>query len=377
VLVMNMFCYQCEQTAKGTGCTANGVCGKDPETAALQDALVHAVKGLAMYAHRAHGLGVSDRETNVFTVEALFATLTNVNFDPESLRRMVLRAAELRDRARRLYEEACRSGGRRPEKPDGPAVWTPSKDMDELIRQGEDLSTQKRIDALGEDVAGLQSLVLFGVKGAASYADHAQILGKEDDAVYRKFHEMLDYLATNPTDGDDLLARALQAGELNLRTMALLDAAHTGTYGNPEPTPVRITPRKGKAVAVSGHDMKDVEELLKQTAGKGINVYTHGEALAAHGYPGLKKYKHLVGNYGGAWQDQRQEFDRFPGAILMTTNCLQKPKDSYKGRLFTSGVVGWPGVVHIGDRNFGPVIQAAVAAEGFKEDGPDKTILVG
>jgi hydroxylamine reductase len=374
---MNMFCYQCEQTAKGTGCTASGVCGKDPETAALQDALLHVVKGLSMYAHRAGGLGVSDREVNVFTVEALFATLTNVNFDPESLRRMILQAAELRDGARRLYEEACRKAGRTPEKLAGPAAWTPPKDMDALVRQSEELCTQKRIDTTGEDVTGLQELVLYGIKGAAAYADHAQMLGREDEAVYGKFHELLDYLATNPTHGDELLARALQAGELNLKTMALLDAAHTSTYGNPEPTAVRITPRRGKAIAVSGHDMKDIEELLKQTAGKGINVYTHGEALPAHGYPGLKKYRHLVGNYGGAWQDQRQEFDQFPGAILMTTNCLQKPKDSYKGRIFTSGVVGWPGVAHISDRNFAPVIQAALAAEGFKEDGPDKTILVG
>jgi len=374
---MNMFCYQCEQTAKGTGCTASGVCGKDPETAALQDALVHVVKGLSMYAHRARGLGVSNREINVFTVEALFATLTNVNFDPERLRQMILRAAGLRGQAQRLYEEACRKADRKPEKLAGPAAWTPPRDMDALVRQSEDLCIQKRIDNAGEDVTGLQELVLYGVKGAAAYADHAQILGREDEAVYGKFHELLDYLATYPTRGDELLARALQAGELNLKAMALLDAAHTSTFGNPEPTAVRITPRKGKAIAVSGHDLKDIEELLKQTAGKGINVYTHGEALPAHAYPGLKKYKHLVGNYGGAWQDQRQEFDQFPGAILMTTNCLQKPKDSYKGRTFTSGVVGWPGVLHISDRNFAPVIQAALAAEGFKEEGPDKTILVG
>ncbi len=374
---MNMFCYQCEQTARGAGCTANGVCGKDPETAALQDALVHVVKGLSMYAHRAARLGASDRESDIFAVEALFATLTNVNFDPEALRRMVLRTAELRDRERRLYEGACRKSGGTPEALGGPATWTPPQDMDELIRQSEELSTQKRIDAQGEEVTGLQELILYGVKGAAAYADHAQILGREDEAVYARFHEMLDYLATNPSDGGDLLAHALQAGELNLRTMALLDAAHTSTYGNPEPTAVRITPRKGKAIAISGHDMKDVEELLRQTAGKGINVYTHGEALAAHGYPGLKKYRHLVGNYGGAWQDQRQEFDQFPGAIVVTTNCLQKPKDSYKGRTFTTGVVGWPGVMHISDRNFAPAIQAALAAEGFKEDGPDNTILVG
>jgi hydroxylamine reductase len=374
---MSMFCYQCEQTGKGTGCTAHGVCGKDPETAALQDLLVHAAKGLSMYAHRAGQLAAVDDEVNQFTVKALFATLTNVNFDPEALRRLILRAAELRDRARGLYEKACAKAGRTPARLSGPAAWIPAKDLDGLIRQGEEVTIRKRIEALGEDVTGLQELILYGLKGAAAYADHAQILGKKDDAVYGAFHETLDYLATNPTDTGDLLARALKAGELNLNAMALLDAANTGAYGHPQPTPVRITPVKGKAIVVSGHDLKDLEELLKQTEGKGVNVYTHGEMLPAHGYPGLRKYKHLVGNYGGAWQDQRKEFDEFPGAILMTTNCLQKPKDSYKGRLFTCGVVGWPGVTHISDRNFAPVIKAALAAPGFAQGAPEKTILVG
>ena len=297
---MNMFCYQCEQTAKGTGCTAHGVCGKEPEVAALQDLLVHAVKGISMYAHRARRLGATDREVNVFTVEALFATLTNVNFDPESLRLMILRAAEVRDKARRLYEAACAKAGKKPEKLAGPAAFAPAQKLDELIRQGEDVTIRKRIDSLGEDVAGLQELITYGVKGAAAYADHAQVLGKEDDAVYGMFHELLDGLVANPTDPDDLLARALKAGELNLKAMELLDAANTGAYGHPQPTPVLVTPVKGKAIAVSGHDLKDLEELLKQTEGKGVNVYTHGEMLPAHAYPGLRKYKHLVGNYGGA-----------------------------------------------------------------------------
>jgi hydroxylamine reductase len=374
---MNMFCYQCEQTAKGTGCTAHGVCGKEPEVAALQDLLVHAVKGISMYAHRARRLGATDREVNVFTVEALFATLTNVNFDPESLRLMILRAAEVRDKARRLYEAACAKAGKKPEKLAGPAAFAPAQKLDELIRQGEDVTIRKRIDSLGEDVAGLQELITYGVKGAAAYADHAQVLGKEDDAVYGMFHELLDGLVANPTDPDDLLARALKAGELNLKAMELLDAANTGAYGHPQPTPVLVTPVKGKAIAVSGHDLKDLEELLKQTEGKGVNVYTHGEMLPAHAYPGLRKYKHLVGNYGGAWQNQQREFSDFPGAILMTTNCLQRPQESYKGRIFTSGVVSWPGVTHVADRNFAPVIKAALAAEGFKQDAPAKRILVG
>jgi hydroxylamine reductase len=374
---MNMFCYQCEQTAKGSGCTAHGVCGKDPETAAMQDLLVHVVKGISMYARRARDLGATDDEINVFTVEALFSTLTNTNFDPEALRQFVLRGVELRDRGRRLYEEACAEAGREPEQLGGPAMFEPADEMDEMIRQGESVTIQNRIDEHGETVAGLQELIVYGLKGAAAYADHAQILGEEDDGLYGGLHAMLDYVSTEPTDADELFARALETGRLNLKAMELLDAANTGAYGHPEPTPVRITPLKGKAVVVSGHDLKDLEELLKQTEGKGINVYTHGEMLPAHGYPGLKKHDHLVGNYGGAWQDQRQEFDGFPGAVLMTTNCIQKPKGSYKGRIFSSGVVGWPGVRHIGDRDFTPVIEAALAADGFAEDGPEKTILVG
>jgi len=372
-----MFCYQCEQTAKGTGCTSFGVCGKDPETAALQDLLIYALKGLAMYAHRARALGAKDHEADVFTVEALFTTVTNVNFDPERVAQQVRKAAELRDRAKRLYENACRKAGRTPETLGGPAAWTPAADTNGLINQGEEVSIEKRIERLGEDVTGLQELLTYGLKGMASYADHAQILGREDDEVYAFFHEQLDFLAREDGTVEELFDRCLKCGEVNLKVMELLDEAHTSTYGHPVPTPVRIAPVKGKAIVISGHDMKDLEELLKQTEGKGINIYTHGEMLPAHGYPGLKKYKHLVGNYGGAWQDQRKEFDAFPGSILMTTNCIQKPKDSYKDRIFTCGVVAWPGVVHIRNRDFSPVIEAALAAPGFPEDEPERTILVG
>jgi len=374
---MDMFCYQCEQTAKGTGCTAAGVCGKSPEAAALQDLLVHAVKDIAVYAHRARRLGAVDPDVNAFTAEALFATLTNVNFDPEALAAMIRRAAGLRDSARELYRTACARAGKEPDEPEGAGQWTPAEDLDGLVRQGREVTIRTRIDALGETVAGLQELITYGLKGAAAYVDHARILGHEDDDVYARLHGLLDYLTTRPADPDELTAKALEAGELNLKAMELLDAANTGAYGHPEPTPVRITPVRGKAIVVSGHDLKDLEELLAQTEGTGINVYTHGEMLPAHGYPGLKRYKHLVGNYGGAWQDQRREFDAFPGAILMTTNCIQKPTDGYAHRIFTSGLVGWPGVTHIGDRDFGPVIEAALAEEGFAEDAPEKTILVG
>ena len=372
-----MFCFQCEQTSKGTGCTVKGVCGKDAETATLQDLLVYATKGLAMYAHRARELGAKDHELDVFTVEALFSTVTNVNFDPERVTALVRRAAGLRDRARRLYEEACAKAGRKPEELSGPAAWRPATDRVGLVEQGSAIGIARRRERVGKDVAGLQELITYGLKGTAAYADHAQILGQEDEAVYAFFHEALDFLAEEPRDVDALVAMALRVGEVNLRAMELLDAANTGAYGHPVPTPVRIEPVKGKAILVSGHDLKDLEALLEQTAGKGINVYTHGEMLPAHGYPGLKRYAHLVGNYGGAWQDQQKEFDAFPGAILMTTNCIQRPREAYKDRIFTSGLVAWPGVRHIGDRDFSLVIDAALAADGFTEDGPARTITVG
>jgi len=372
-----VFCYQCEQTAKGTGCTSRGVCGKDAETAALQDLLIYATKGISMYAHRARQLGAADRDVNVFTVEALFTTVTNVNFDPERLLRLLGRASRIRDKAQLLYEEACAKAGQTPETLSGPALWSPAAELGELLEQAEEIGIQRRKAALGDDITGLQELLTYGLKGAAAYVDHAQILGHEDDGVYAFIHEALDALTKpNPT-AEELLALNLKCGEVNLRVMELLDAANTGAYGHPVPTPVRIEPVKGKAILVSGHDLKDLEELLKQTDGKGINIYTHGEMLPAHGYPRLKAYKHLVGNYGGAWQEQRKEFDEFPGAILMTTNCIQKPKDSYKARIFTSGLVAWPGVRHISDRNFAPVVEAALSAEGFQEDRQDKTILVG
>jgi len=372
-----MFCYQCEQTARGTGCTVQGVCGKLPEVAALQDLLIHALKGIAMYAHRARQLGAKDNRIDAFVPEAAFATLTNVNFDPASFHTRLTTAAAARDKAKTLYQDACKRAGKTPEELAGPAAWTPAADLDSLVQQGQEVSIQKRIDAHGEAVAGLQEAIVYGVKGAGAYAHHARILGKEDDGAYALFHELLDFLATEPTDTDALLANALKAGELNLKAMELLDAANTETYGSPEPTQVRVTPVRGKAIVVSGHDLKDLEELLKQTEGKGINVYTHGEMLPCHAYPGLKRYKHLVGNYGSAWQRQQREFDEFPGAILMTTNCLMKPKESYKDRLFTCGPAGWPDVTHISDGDFTPVIEAALAAEGFAEDAPEKTITVG
>ncbi|MGM0380776.1 MAG: hydroxylamine reductase [bacterium] len=372
-----MFCYQCEQTAKEEGCTSFGVCGKDPETAALQDVLIKLVKGISMYAHRSQKLGKTDNEINRFMVKALFTTVTNVDFNADNVHSEINKALELREKAKKMYQEACDEAGKNPEKLDEPATWQIPKDKDSLIRTGEQIQIDTRMEALGKSEVGLQELILYGLKGAGSYVDHAQILEYEQEDIYAKFHELLDYLTNNPTDIEELLDKALQVGELNLQVMKLLDSAHTDTYGDPEPTEVRVEPEEGKAILVSGHDLKDLEELLKQTRDTGIKVYTHGEMLPAHGYPELNKYDHLAGNYGGAWQDQRREFDEFPGSILMTTNCIQKPKDTYKDRIFTKGRVSWPGVEHIEDYDFSPLIGAAQDQPGFQQSGADKTITVG
>ena len=372
-----MFCYQCEQTAKGTGCTIQGVCGKDAQTAALQDLLLYLTKGISMYAHRAGQLGARDREIDVFTIEALFSTVTNVNFDPERLKNLIHKASEIREKAKALYETAAKKTGISTEKPGGPAVLVPAGDLAGLVKQGEEFGVLGRKAKFGEDIAGLLELLTYGLKGAAAYADHAHILGVEDDSVYASFHEGLDFLTKEKYTADEIVGMSLKAGELNFKIMELLDKANTGAYGHPVPTKVMVEPVKGKAILVSGHDLKDLEELLMQTEGKGINIYTHGEMLPAHGYPKLKAYKHLVGNYGGAWQDQIKEFDKFPGAILMTTNCIQRPGASYINRIFTTGLVAWPGAKHVTRKDFSPVINAALAADGFKEDGSNQEILVG
>lgn len=374
---MGMFCYQCEQTAKGTGCTVAGVCGKDATTANIQNALVYAVKGISTYAYKAAKHGVRNEEVDRFVLEALFATLTNVDFDPQRLQQLLNQAIKMRDMAKVSYIETCKKAGKEPQEFTGLASWQPATDIAGIAAQGEELSIEVRKQEQGEDITGLQELITYGLKGAAAYAYHAQILGKEDVGFYATLHQVLYFLTEENPGLDELLSWALKAGELNLKAMELLDDANTSTYGHPEPTKVRVTPIKGKAIVISGHDLKDLEELLKQTEGKGINIYTHGEMLPAHAYPGLKKFSHLAGNYGGAWQDQQKEFDAFPGAILMTTNCIQKPRDTYKDRIFTTGLVAWPGVKHIIDWDFNPVIETALSMPGFTEDEPEKAIMVG
>ena len=372
-----MFCYQCEQTKDGAGCTAYGVCGKDPTTAALQDLIIYTTKGVSMWAHRARTLGAKDADVDRYVVEALFTTITNVDFDPERLESILREGITLRDRARSLYEKAAQAKGEMPEVLDGPATWTPPADLEGLLKEQEDLGLEARRKAFGDDVVGLQELLTYGLKGAAAYVDHALILGVQDESVWAYFHEALNLLAEEPTDIDALTQMNLRCGEVNYRVMEILDEANTGAYGSPVPTSVRIEPLAGKAILVSGHDLKDLHDLLVQTEGKGINIYTHGEMLPAHGYPELNRFDHLVGNYGGAWQDQQKEFDAFPGAILMTTNCIQKPRETYKGRIFTTGLVAWPGVTYVEGPDFSPVIEAALEADGFSEDGLNKSIMVG
>ena len=367
-----MFCYQCEQTAKGTGCTIQGVCGKQPEVAALQDLLIYALMGLSQVAVEGRRLGLSDPDVNTLTVKAAFATLTNVNFDPDRFVTYIGQAVALREK----LKAAVKAGGGKAIWPEGPATFQPQTGLENLVKQGEQFGI-KTYPAASADILSLKHTVLYGIKGVSAYADHAHILGQEDDSVYAFVHEGLAAIQTDGPGLDDWVAMALRCGAAAYRAMELLDAGNTGTYGHPVPTKVPLGHKRGKAILVSGHDLKDLEALLQQTQGKGICVYTHGEMLAAHGYPKLKQYPHFYGQFGTAWQKQTKEFAEFPGAILMTTNCIQRPKNDYKDNIFTSGMVGWPGVPHIADLNFKALIDRALELPGFSDDHVDQEVFVG
>jgi hydroxylamine reductase len=371
-----MFCYQCEQTKQGQGCEVLGVCGKDENTATLQDLLVYALKGVSQYAHRAAQLGARSAEIDLFTVEAIFATLTNVNFDADSVAELIYKAAAVRNNARSLYQAAAAKAGRPAETLAGPALFEPAQDREVLLAQGRQQLISISFSNDSRELKNLEELVVYGLKGVAAYAFHAIMLGSSAPASYAAIHDLLNAL-TEQHSAEELLGLALKVGELNFNVLEQLDHAHTESFGTPAPTPVRIHPVKGKAILVSGHDLHDLYQLLLQTEGTGINVYTHGEMLPAHGYPKLKAFKHLVGNYGGAWQDQAEDFAAFPGSIVMTTNCIQQPKESYADRIFTMNAVQWPGVRHLDGTDYSPAIAAALAAPGFAEDGPDDTILTG
>ena len=367
-----MFCFQCEQTSKGEGCTKVGVCGKQPDVAALQDLLIYAVKGLCQVAVAGRKTGVDDKKLNRFTCEAIFSTLTNVDFDPDRLVSLIRETVRLRDE---LKEKVDAAGGNI-DFPAGAADFAPEVSKEAMINQGEKVGV-KSDPAIDADILSLRELLVYGIKGVAAYADHAAILGKMDDTVYAFIQEGMAATLDKGLSADDYLNLVIRCGEINLKTMELLDAANTGTYGNPIPTEVPLGVRAGKAILVSGHDLKDLETILKQTEGKGIQVYTHGEMLPCHGYPELKKYPHFFGHYGTAWQNQAREFDAFPGAIVMTTNCIQKPRDSYQDRLFTTGLVGWPGVPHIADKDFTPAIDKALELPGFSADQDRGKVMVG
>ncbi|MBF0259297.1 MAG: hydroxylamine reductase [Desulfamplus sp.] len=367
-----MFCYQCEQTAHGTGCTVRGVCGKLPEIAALQDLLLYALMGLSQVAVKAREIGISDRDVNVFTVKAAFSTLTNVDFDPERFKELIGQAVEKRE----FLKKKVITAGKKLELPEGPASFLPESNLEALIAQGAGFGL-KSYPADNPDILSLKHTVLFGIKGVSAYADHALILGQEDESVYAFVHEGLAAIQRNDLSLEEWVKITLKCGEAAYKAMEILDAANTGNFGHPVPTKVPLGHRKGKGILVSGHDMKDLEALLKQTQGTGISIYTHGEMLSTHGYPGLKKYPHFYGQFGTAWQKQQKEFADFPGAILMTTNCIQMPKPAYLDNLFTSGMVGWPGIPHIQDLNFKPLIDRALELPGFADDNLTQEVTVG
>ncbi len=367
-----MFCFQCEQTAKGQGCSVVGVCGKQPGTAALQDMLIHAVKGLSVYAHAARRRGIKVPEIDRFTLEAIFSTVTNVNFDDARFVPLIHQCVTYRDQMKSRLEAAGGTVTTR----DAALTFKPAVTVSDLVEQAQTMGV-KFDTSIDPDVKSLQETTIYGIKGLAAYADHARILGKEDDSIYAYIYEAMAATLDRNLGVNEWVGLAMKCGETNLKAMEILDAANTGVYGHPVPTVVPLGAKKGKAIVVSGHDLKDLHDLLVQTEGKGIQIYTHGEMLPCHGYPELKKFKHFYGHYGTAWQNQAREFAAFPGAILMTTNCIQKPVESYKGNIFTTGLVGWPGVTHVQNGDFSAVIQKALEMPGFTEDQPGKTVMVG
>jgi hydroxylamine reductase len=376
-----MLCYQCEQTQRTptvAGCASErGACGKDATTSDLQDILIYQIQGIAQYAQLARSVGVADKNVDAFIQYGFFTTLTNVNFNATRFVNLIQQAAKVRDGIQAQYATAAAQRALDVQQPTGAAQFQPAATMDDILQQKAVAAVDHDQASVGADVIGLRMLILYGMKGVCAYSHHARALGFSDDGVDAEVERILAYLATDPTDMDELLAQSLAVGQLNLQVMYVLDRANTETFGNPEITQVRVTPVAGKAILISGHDLHDLNNLLQQTAGTGINVYTHGEMLPAHAYPGFKQYPHLVGNYGGAWQDQQAEFAAFPGAILMTSNCLIEPDKSYRQRIFTTGPVGWAGVRHIDNGDFRPVMQAAKALPGFKEDAPEQTITTG
>jgi hydroxylamine reductase len=369
---MSMFCNQCEQTSHGTGCTEVGVCGKSPEVASLQDLLVNALRGVAIVAVDAEGRGLDVSAEGAFTDDALFSTLTNVDFDAETLSAKIDEAVAIREALKGRVREAGGSG----EYADPLANLAVADSVAAKIVQGAELGSPWDTSR-DDDVQSLQEITLYGAKGIGAYEYHARVLGHTDNAIYSYVFKALASLSDTGLGVNEWVGLALEAGATNLRTMEILDAANTGAYGNPEPTKVSLGHRAGKAILISGHDLADLAALLEQTKGTGVDVYTHGEMLPAHAYPAFKKYDNLVGHFGTAWQNQRKEFADFPGAILMTTNCLMIPRADYESRVFTAGPVQFPGMPHVDRSDFSAVIAKALAEPGFESDVSAKEVTVG
>lgn len=369
-----MFCYQCEQTANGKGCTKLGICGKTPEIANLQDLLIFQIKGISCYGKKLIDQGDHiDKDIVSFIENALFTTLTNVNFNAEDHVRLLKESQKIKERLRNLVGKI--------NNPTAHATYDLPSAKSEMLKDSQ-IAGIMYDQSLDPDIRSLRQTILYGLKGISAYGHQARELGYYSDQVDDFYITALESTTDDTLTADEMIRMTMKTGEIAVEVMKILDDANTEVYENPSPHKVNIKIKKGPFIIVSGHDLKDLEMLLKQTEGKGINIYTHGEMLPAHGYKGLKKYSHLVGNFGGAWQDQQKEFDNIPGCILMTTNCLMRPRDSYKDRIYSTNVVGWEGVKHIekksnGEKDFSEIIQQAIKLGGFKEDQESKEILVG
>ena len=370
---MSMFCFQCQETLGNEGCTDVGVCGKDAETANLQDLLVWQLKGLSYVAEQARDAGLVDEEMDVFVAESLFSTITNVNFDPEWFEAQIRETQERREQLRAEYEAA--GGDLDDEDLPAAATWTGDDPAD--FHEKADPTEIGVLATEDEDVRSLQELLTYGLKGIASYADHAYVLGEKKSEVFAFVQRGLAATVDDSYGADELTALVLEAGEVGVEVMEILDRAHTETYGHPEPTEVEIGTRNRPGILISGHDMKDMEELLEQTEGEGVDVYTHGEMLPANAYPAFKEYDHFVGNYGNAWWQQHQEFEAFNGPVLLTTNCLVPPNETYEDRVYTTGVVRFPGVDHVADREDGEPKDFTPLIEHAKQSDPPEELESG
>lgn len=369
-----MFCYQCEQTAGGKGCTKMGVCGKTPEIAALQDLLIYQIKGISCYAKEIVEKGESvDKSIVIFIENSLFTTLTNVNFDADVHVEMLRESQKIKEALRRKVGKIKNDTEH--------ATYNLSESKAEMLKDAKKagIMYDKELDP---DIRSLRQTILYGLKGISAYGHQARELGYYDDQVDNFYVRALEATTDDNLSVEELIRWTMRTGDMSVAVMKKLDEANTTVYDNPSPHKVNVHIKKGPFIIVSGHDLKDLEMLLEQTEGKGINIYTHGEMIPSHGYPGLKKYSHLVGNFGGAWQDQQKEFDNIPGCILMTTNCLMRPRETYKDRIFTTSVVGWDGVKHIvkgkdGKKDFSEIINKALELGGYEEDQEPHEILVG